>query len=51
MPPSALTAAIKLYGKGNPLPKDSRFIQRFSDEKGDIETGKLMEYLSQDEVH
>ena len=50
MPPAALTAAMKLYGKNAPLKKDSRFIQRFTDEKGNIETSRMVQYLNEDEV-
>jgi Ca2+-binding EF-hand superfamily protein len=50
IPVAALTAAHKLYGKGRPLNKEDRFVKRFSDGKGNVETLKLVDYLGKNEV-
>ena len=39
-----------MYGRGRPLTKDDRFIQRFSDKKGNLDTNKFVDYLSKNEV-
>lgn len=49
IPVSALTAAHKLYGRTRPLGKDDRFVQRFSDGKGNVDGTKLLDYLSKPE--
>lgn len=51
IPVSFVTAAHKLYGKGKPLHKDDRFIKRFSDNRGNIETTKFIDYLSKTDHH
>jgi len=43
---SAITAAHKLFGKTKPLNKDDRFVKRFINQSGNIETPKLVEYFS-----
>lgn len=50
IPVSAITAAHKLYGRGKPLCKEDRFIKRFSDDRGNIEAPKLIDYLSKVEI-
>ena len=49
IPLSALTAAHKLYGRTKPLAKDDRFVQRFTDSKGNINGTKLLDYLNKSE--
>lgn len=49
IPVAAVTTAHKLYGKTKALEKDDRFINRFSDGKGNIDASKFLEYLSKPE--
>jgi hypothetical protein len=49
IPVSAITAAHKLYGRTKALGKDDRFIQRFSDGKGNVDAPRLLEYLNKSE--
>lgn len=49
IPLSALTAAHKLYGKTRALNKEDKFVKRFSDNKGNIDTTRLVEYLGKSE--
>ena len=51
IPVSFLTAAHKLYGKNKALNKEDRFIKRFSDNRGNIDTNKLVDYLSKADHH
>lgn len=44
-----MTAAHKLYGKSRPLAKDDKFVNRFSDNRGNIDTGRLVDYLGRSE--
>lgn len=50
IPVSAVTAAHKLYGRGKPLAKDDRFLKRFSTSRGEVDTGKLIDYLGRPEI-
>ena len=50
IPVSFVTAAHKLYGKGKALNKEDRFVKRFSDNRGNIDTNKFCEYLGKNEV-
>jgi hypothetical protein len=49
IPIAAITAAHKLYGRTRALGKDDRFIQRFSDGKGNVDGTRLLEYLGKNE--
>lgn len=50
VPVSTLTATHKLYGKARPIAKEDRFVKRFSDKKGGVDTDKLVDYLGKVEV-
>lgn len=50
IPVSFITATHKLYGKGKALTKDDRFIKRFSDNRGNIDTNKFVDYLGKNEA-
>ena len=50
IPVPLVTAAHKMYGKGKTLTKDDKFIQRFSDRKGNLDTNKFVEYLGKEET-
>ena len=50
IPVSFVTAAHKLYGKGKALNKDDRFIKRFSDNRGNLDTNRLCQYIGKSEV-
>jgi len=51
IPVSFVTAAHKLYGKNKALNKEDRFITRFSDARGNIDTNKFVDYLGKAEHH
>lgn len=49
IPIAAITAAHKMYGRGRPLEKDDRFIQRYADGKGNVDASKFLDYLNKNE--
>ena len=49
IPLSALTAAHKLYGRSRLITKEDKFVKRFSDNKGNIHTARLVDYLGKSE--
>jgi hypothetical protein len=50
IPVSFVTATHKMFGRNKPLTKEDRFVKRFSDSKGNIDTNKFSEYLSAADV-
>lgn len=50
IPVAFITAAHKLYARGKALEKEDRFVKRFSDKKGLIDTNRFVEYLGKGEL-
>ena len=49
IPVSFITATYKLHGRGKALNKEDRFVKRFSDNKGNLDTNKFVDYIGKNE--